>query len=311
MDIIKEFLEHSTIHGLVYISKPRILVRLFWILVVIAGFTGSGVIIYQSFDNWAQSPIKTTIETLPITEITLPKVTVCPPKNSDTNLNYDLLMTKNMTVDNETRYELTKYAVGLIQDHVYEDIMSNLSLLVEDNRYVNWYNGFSVIQLPFWGKDANCNMESCSDDKLRIRVKTYATSGAIYTKHFGEKFDGKIIERQLSFIVFILTPEDYQDNTNISVQLNIEKNVLGIEKFYSDNEQPVTTLQRTKQGDTEPMWYFFQRDLTADDISDLSADVMSGFSLKWSSDVISIPPDFDSISTDFQLYFIRLHSSII
>ena len=310
MDIIKEFLEHSTIHGLVYISKPRILVQLFWILVVMAGFTGSGVIIYQSFDNWARSPIKTMIETLPITEITLPKVTVCPPKNSDTNLNYDLLMTKNMTVDNETRYELTKYAVGLIQDHVYEDIMTNLSLLVEDNRYFNWYNGFSVIQLPFWGRDINCYIESCSDDRLRIGVTTDATSGAIYTKKFGEKFDSNNIERQL-FKVIIFTPEDFQDNTNISVQLNIEKNVLGFEKFFSDNEQPVTSLQRTKQGDTETMWYFFQRDLTEDDISDLSADVMSGFSLKWSSDVILIPPDFDSISTDFQLYFIRLHSSII
>ena len=310
MDIIKEFLQYSTIHGLVFISKPGTLVKLFWIFVVMAGFTGSGVIIYQSFDNWAQSPIKTMIETLPITEITLPKVTVCPPKNSDTNLNYDLLLTKNMTVDNETRYELTKYAVGLIQDHVYEDIMSNLSLLVEDNRYFNWYYGFTEIQLPFWGRDS-CNIESCSDDILRIGVKTYATSGAIYTKNFGEKFDGNIFERQLSLKVIILTQEDYQDNKNISVQLNIEKNILGFEKFFSDNEQPVTSLQRTKQGDTEPMWYFFQRDLTEDDISDLSADVMSGFSLKWSSDVISIPPDFDSISTDFQLYFIRLHSSII
>ena len=105
------FLESSTIHGLAYIATGRRYVRLFWILVVIGGFTGAGVIIYQSFESWAESPVKTTIETLPITEITFPKVTVCPPKNTFTDLNYDLMMTENMTLDNNIRYELAKLAL--------------------------------------------------------------------------------------------------------------------------------------------------------------------------------------------------------
>ena len=44
---VKQFLEFSTIHGLVYISTNRRLVRLLWLGVVIAGFTGAGVLIYQ------------------------------------------------------------------------------------------------------------------------------------------------------------------------------------------------------------------------------------------------------------------------
>ena len=104
MEKLNTFLESSTIHGLSYIAAGRKYVRLFWILVVIGGFSGAGVIIYQSFQSWADSPVTTTIETQPISEITFPKVTVCPPKNTYTDLNYDLMMTENMTVDNDTRF---------------------------------------------------------------------------------------------------------------------------------------------------------------------------------------------------------------
>ena len=65
----KHFLESSTIHGLTYIATSRKWMRLFWITVVIAGFTGAGYMIYQSFQDWEENPVKTTEETLPITEI--------------------------------------------------------------------------------------------------------------------------------------------------------------------------------------------------------------------------------------------------
>ena len=89
-DGAKEFLDSSTIHGLALISSTRRWSRLFWILVVIAGFSVAGFMIFESFDNW-ESQITTTIETLPLSELTLPNVTVCPPKNSVLNLNYDIV----------------------------------------------------------------------------------------------------------------------------------------------------------------------------------------------------------------------------
>ena len=42
--------------------------------VVAAGFTIAAVLIKDSFDNWADNQITTTIETLPISAITFPKV---------------------------------------------------------------------------------------------------------------------------------------------------------------------------------------------------------------------------------------------
>ena len=115
MKDLNTFFEFSTIHGLSYIStKNKRFDRIFWILVIIMGFTGAGILIYRSFESWNESPVKTTIETHPIEEITFPKVTVCPPKNTYTDLNYDLMMTKNMTLDNDTRNKMERYALDML-----------------------------------------------------------------------------------------------------------------------------------------------------------------------------------------------------
>ena len=88
---IKLFLESSTIHGLTYISTEKKISKLLWIFIVIAGFSTAGLLILQSFKSWAESPVSTTLETLPVSEVPLPRVTVCPPQNTFTNLNFDLI----------------------------------------------------------------------------------------------------------------------------------------------------------------------------------------------------------------------------
>merc|ERR1719232_248298 len=119
MEGLRTFLESSTIHGLTYISTTRNYARLFWILVVITGFVGASWMIKKSYDSWSESPVKTTVETLPIAEIKLPKVTVCPPKNTFTDLNYDLMMIENMTLTEEMRDEMFKYAVEVIEKDIF------------------------------------------------------------------------------------------------------------------------------------------------------------------------------------------------
>ena len=94
MEEFRQFLESSTIHGLYFISRAKKWSRFFWIMVVFVGFIGAGVIIQTSFHNWEQSPIVTTIETLPIYKLTFPNITVCPPKDSYLNLNYDIKSVK-------------------------------------------------------------------------------------------------------------------------------------------------------------------------------------------------------------------------
>ena len=118
----------------IFFGTPcRRFVKFLWLLIVIAGFTGAGVLIYQSFEAWKESPVKTTIETLPITQLKLPKVIVCPPKDTFTDLNYDILMAENVTLDQKTRDELTDLALQLLWDQLHEETMTNLSK-IEDKR---------------------------------------------------------------------------------------------------------------------------------------------------------------------------------
>ena len=121
MEHVKEFLDTSTIHGLSWISGTRKWSRYFWILTVILGFSGAGYLIYTSFDNWEQSPISTTIETLPISQIKFPNVTVCPPRNSFLNLNFDLEQSEKIKIDNSSRRKLFDFALDAKSNSVVGD----------------------------------------------------------------------------------------------------------------------------------------------------------------------------------------------
>ena len=205
MEHIKSFLESSTIHGLTYISTGSKYVRLSWVLVVIAGFTGAGVMIYQSFQSWDESPVKTTIETRPIKEINFPKVTVCPPKNTFTDLNYDLMVAENMNLDNDTRRNLNDYALELILDDFHSGFMAELNKLQEKDRYYNWYHGHSKIWL---------DVKETKD--TRSTLETSATSGAIFTQYYGDKFDADKLKKDMVYS-FAIIPNSDTENANVTL----------------------------------------------------------------------------------------------
>ena len=77
----RNFLESSSIHGALHIAKSRQGPRLFWMLIVVSGLAGAALLIQESFHSWSESPIRTTIETMPISKLRFPRVSVCPPRN--------------------------------------------------------------------------------------------------------------------------------------------------------------------------------------------------------------------------------------
>ena len=169
MNLLKEYLATSTIHGLSYITSTKNFVKLFWILTVLSGFSLAGFLIYQSFQEWEENPITTTVETLPISKIKFPKVSVCPPVKTLTNLNFDLLNDGNMTLDNETRMELFKTALETLDMLNYEDVLQNMSIVSEKNRFYNWYNGYSTISLPQWAPSgvSQINLDTVREGSIK------------------------------------------------------------------------------------------------------------------------------------------------
>ena len=72
---LKDFLESSTIHGLVHISTARSkTVRVVWLAIVVACFAIAVHMIVDSYEEWQESPVSTTITTHPITELEFPTV---------------------------------------------------------------------------------------------------------------------------------------------------------------------------------------------------------------------------------------------
>ena len=142
---LKEFLESSTIHGLSHIAANRRLLRLFWICVVITGFTGAAILIQLSFSSWADSPISTTIETLPISELDFPNVTVCPPRNSFTNLNPDIVRSREISLSAEQRKALSQQVSEVVFTSNMEGKLATYNEYEEKDRHRNQYYGLSKI----------------------------------------------------------------------------------------------------------------------------------------------------------------------
>ena len=277
MEEIRTFLEASTIHGVSYISTTRKFARLFWILVVLTGFSGAGLLIKEAFDNWTENPIKAHMDTRPISELKYPKVTVCPPKNTFTDLNYDLMLAENVTFTEEMKDEMFRAAVEIAEEDVFT--MSNLSKLHEKDRFYNWYHGYSLLKLPSYGTLFN---------RLEYTIDTSATSGLVQTQYYGEKFQKNLVERKLEYNVNIT--RNPSSNKNLTLHLKIEKlSLKGLAKSSRDYVK-VSGLGVLEANQTTVYANFTPpentlisliRDVSMDDLLTSKLDVMPGFILTW------------------------------
>ena len=235
MESMKHFLETSTIHGLNHISlTTNKFIKLFWILVIFVGFTCAGILIHQSFETWTESPVTTTIETLPIERIRFPKVTVCPPKNTYTHLNYDLVNVENMTIDEERKNELFNLTVNLLQNLSYTEIMKNLSKVQDNDRYYNWYHGYTEITIPYRSH------APFKEHGVYYYFKTFAAHGNVSTKHLGRKYEAEQVDPDINYMFNIYTPHSIRDNENITLHVNLQKLAMDSDVFnfyhYNSND---------------------------------------------------------------------------
>ena len=68
--LFREFLETSTIHGFQHIGgEKQKLAKLVWVVIVVCGFSIAAVLIMDSVKGWEESPVSTSVETLPISEV--------------------------------------------------------------------------------------------------------------------------------------------------------------------------------------------------------------------------------------------------
>ena len=227
LEELKTFLTISTIHGLGWLPISGRYLRIFWIIVVLFGFGVSTYLIVKSFKGWQESPIATSVEVLPITEITFPNVTVCPPKETFTVLNYDVSMVENITLDKNTREQLLEALDEAVIFAGYKDILNDFNIFVEKDRFRNWYNGISRISFPYWTGGSQFKVGL---GKKVYKYYSYAVSGEFVTPLYQEPWtDEKFDITSMYYGLFIQKPwmdDENTTNKDVSIVFDIEQDML-------------------------------------------------------------------------------------
>ena len=309
MEHVRTFLDSSSIHGLTHISRNRKLKQVFWFLVVVFGFILAFILIFTSFQSWHESPVKTMTETLPITEMKLPKVTVCPPKNTFTDLNYDLKLAEDRELTDAKRKELYKFAIENAEENSYMDALNQLQ---EKQRFYNWYYGYSSVEPP----------NDLGNKFIKI-IKTSAISGSIETVNYGKRFKPDLVWGDVIYKIHLLANSTNQSilfNKNITLHIEVEKmSMTGLsngKELYIVNQQ--FTVEATKVDMHNKFnapgytWYSFKLDRTdvsTEDIRKLDMRQMPGFIFRWyytggSPTPMQLASKYNPWHDDFIRYFL-------
>ena len=147
MNLVCEFLETSTIHGLNYISTAKsVAAKATWVTIVCVSFGIAIFMINNAYTEWQESPIATTITTRPISDLDFPSVTVCPPRGSNTALSLALESVKNESFTEEQRNYLLNLSTKTFLLQPNQNYASHLVDLVNSKNLRSLFEG--QISLP-------------------------------------------------------------------------------------------------------------------------------------------------------------------
>ena len=300
MGELRIFLETSTIHGLSYISLTKKYARLFWTFIVISGFIGAVYLIQEAFQFWSQNPIKTTIETLPISEVTFPKVSICPPKGTYTDLNYDLMRIGNRSIDydlvneNTEAYKLLEEFVKFFQNEDFKRKFTLIESFDEENKYWNWYHSRTQANIKSYGEKVEKWLNSDSGEVEQSQIMTSATTGNISTPYFGDEFQLHNFGVRKHFAILLSNPnklENYNRKKVGTLIMQFEYDVLNyFECLWVGGHGNTNVCFNPKEKYKEVIMenfdstsIYFERSLELNVIKlkELTPDKITGFKVTW------------------------------
>ena len=284
---LKEFFEASTIHGFAYLTSKSRLARPFWIIVVISGFSFAGILIYQSFQAWNESPVKTTIETRPINEIKFPKVTVCPPKNTFTNLNYDLQTMGDKKVGGDDSWKILKDYVKYSQNEDAKKDWKNFQYVHHEEMLKSWYNDkLGNILASF--EDAGYYIWISASNKLKEKVfyPDVANKNKFMEEDFQTHSNIRISIRN-PFVYYYSELKQTEGTYIIKVNYDIEPEVeelkfMTTEEFIDlDPKNNNFSMNISKPRTPNPFSIQFRRNMDVSNLRKWTNRRYTGFSLEW------------------------------
>ena len=336
---INSFLSSTSIHGLSYIATTDKLARLFWMFVVLSGFTAAAMLIQKSYAGWWENPISTSVDYRPITDLPFPLVTLCPPRKTFTSLNLALRAIQNRTLDSWAKEELTRRLSEIIFDSDFEEKFSTFSRAT--NLSGGWYSGDTRITFYLHSNESG----------LVVMYSTSALAGTVSSPFFKHSLKADTFERIIRFRIGFDKPKNATSTTNIELKLefdtdkkrhweeviigsghykngwfqmdyneeNAKKNRWHLmdkkEEILKHFEEPTNFTQKfilgSSKGDRDPYLFVeFTRKMTAEDVSRWRAKRNTGMKLSWSYDEPELQPDqrYREQNRDFIKLANMLHS---
>ena len=242
--VISEFLDTSSIAGIVHIANAKSTwTKCAWVIVISVWFVIAGYLTNNSFVSWRQSPFITTSETLPIADAVFPVVTVCPPKGTNTSLNYDIVAAQNVTLDNKTRIEIFDKAKTCIYetmllDHFNDNLFwadeeDNVKAMLLGNMEIN----DDLIKGRFDHVSDPGSRISCPKGRV---IKVTGTKGSIRTPKYNAMFDKERYCRNIEFKYEIYMPKQIPQGVIAILELSYDTPCL----LYTSPSPRDATLSR-------------------------------------------------------------------
>ena len=299
---VREFLESSTIHGLAHIATGKsIYARIIWVLIVIACFSIGISLIDKAFYSWATTPIITTVDTRPISEVIFPEITVCPPSGTDTALNMDLEATKGMELSEEQREELILEMVENLHNEQIAKALQEQSLFFPLDRIRKAYSGEHKFSLGFTSPGYTYDGTTYPDTvKLDVEVDSQgALEGEFSTPGFGQPITGPEGWPSTEFSYKAkLIPQIYDfslDGANLVIELNYSTEVSpsGYGTFSNAEAYEQIQLETITQENT-----YIEKTGPVNSTLSYALDIAEEYDFYYS------PTRYCSFSLDFQRYLV-------
>ena len=183
-----------------------------WLGLVCLSFIAAGHLIGNSYKNWQENPIATSITTHPIDDLDFPNVTICPPKDSNTALFHDLVKAGNGTLSENDKMTLRYAAFDIFMQQTHVDHVKRMSPIAFMGNMDQILQGFHSLPTPY--NDAN-----------GLEIKMWNLNGTITTPWFGDDFVEEYYKEDREYLMVLELPYNIQEQVGsgtLIIELQID-----------------------------------------------------------------------------------------
>ena len=177
------------------------------------GFIGAGILINKSYKEWQEHPIATSITTHPIDDLDFPKVTICPPRDSNTALYHDLVRAGNGSLSDENRRTLKRAAYEIFMERPHKEYAKKMLDILQNMGNMNQFlQGFHSLPTSY-------------NEEQGLKIAMWNLNGTITTPWFGNVFMEEYYREDKEFLMVLELPDDIKEQVgsgSLTIELNVD-----------------------------------------------------------------------------------------